>query len=215
MANAENILKRLWSLVVGLEVTGKEFFKPWLTVHYPRQQVENIDTYRGHIELVPRDDDPSTPRCIMCSRCQDICPSRCISLDFHQVEMPNATTGNALMLNPGITSPGSHGSAPAPEQIERKLDRFHLNYSLCSLCGLCVQNCPVGAIRFSKHVYFCATDRSAFLMDLLERMHGGNGDPLPQTHQVAIQANKPDPAASVSCGLNPMKWFRRLSGKPI
>ncbi|MEW6259922.1 MAG: 4Fe-4S binding protein [Thermodesulfobacteriota bacterium] len=174
MAMVAKTLKRLWSLVVGLEVTGKEFFKPWLTVHYPRQQVDNLDSYRGHIELVPRDDDPAIPRCIMCSRCQDICPSRCITIAFHPVENGDMAP-KPLWLNPEIVSPGSRGALPAPERIERVLDRFLLNYSLCSLCGLCVQNCPVAAIRFSKHVYFCGTSREAFHLDLLERMQLGNG----------------------------------------
>lgn len=174
MAMVAKTLKRLWSLVVGLEVTGKEFFKPWLTVHYPRQQVSNLDSYRGHIELVPQDDNPTIPRCILCSRCQDICPSRCISIAFHQVENGDGMP-KPLWLNPSIVSPGSHGAPPAPERIERVLDRFHLNYTLCSLCGLCVQTCPVAAIRFSRHVYFCGTSRQDFMIDLLERMKRGNG----------------------------------------
>ena len=44
-------LKSLWSLVVGLKITGVELWKPWLTVHYPRQEVDNVASFRGHIEL--------------------------------------------------------------------------------------------------------------------------------------------------------------------
>ena len=53
MTTIQKTLKGLWSLIVGLKVTGKEFCRPWITVHYPRQEVTNLDTYRGHIDLVP------------------------------------------------------------------------------------------------------------------------------------------------------------------
>ncbi|MFA5903536.1 MAG: hypothetical protein WC836_06335, partial [Desulfobacula sp.] len=52
----------LWSLIIGLKITGKEFFKPWLTVHYPRQEVKNLNTYRGHIELNGQEGNPTIPK---------------------------------------------------------------------------------------------------------------------------------------------------------
>ena len=67
-------LKGLWSLIVGLKITGVELVKPWLTVHYPRQEVTNLSSFRGHIELMPAAGDPLTSRCIMCWKCVEICP---------------------------------------------------------------------------------------------------------------------------------------------
>jgi NADH-quinone oxidoreductase subunit I len=165
-------LKGLWSLVVGLKITGVELVKPWLTVHYPRQEVENLASYRGHIELVPEADDPLKPRCIMCWKCVEICPSRCISLRMHAAGEAGAASADdpGLLLAPEMKSPYSAHLAPPPDQIERILDSYRLNYSLCSLCGLCVQSCPVAAIRFSRNAYLVGTSRQSFELDLLARL---------------------------------------------
>jgi NADH-quinone oxidoreductase subunit I len=165
-------LKGLWSLVVGLKITGVELFKPWLTVHYPRQEVDNLAGYRGHIELMPVTDDPLTARCIMCWKCVEICPSRCISLRMHAKgeEAGAAAADPGLLLAPEVKSPYSAHLAPPPDKIERVLDSFRLNYSLCSLCGLCVQSCPVDAIRFSRNSYLVGTTRQSFELDLLARL---------------------------------------------
>jgi len=163
-------LQSLWSLVVGLKITGVELFKPWLTVHYPRQEVENLAGYRGHIELVPAADDPSTPRCIMCWKCVEICPSRCISLRMHAIGEGAEAADPGLLLAPEVKSPYSAHLAPPPDKIDRVLDNYRLNYSLCSLCGLCVQSCPVDAIRFSRNSYLVGTTRQHFELDLLARL---------------------------------------------
>jgi NADH-quinone oxidoreductase subunit I len=162
-------LKGLWSLVVGLKITGVELFKPWLTVHYPRQEVDNLTGYRGHIELMPATDDPLTARCIMCWKCVEICPSRCNSLRLH-AKGEEAGADPGLLLAPEVKSPYSAHLAPPPDKIERVLDSYRLNYSLCSLCGLCVQSCPVDAIRFSRNSYLVGTTRQSFELDLLARL---------------------------------------------
>jgi NADH-quinone oxidoreductase subunit I len=158
--------------VVGLKITGVEFCRPWLTVHYPWLEVKNLSTFRGHIELIASDGDPKTSRCIMCRKCVEICPSGCISLRMHvrgeEAVRPGEDAG--LFLAPGIKAPGSLHKAPPPESIERVLDDYRLKYSLCSLCGLCVQICPVDAIRFSRDAYLVSTDRPSLELDLLERL---------------------------------------------
>jgi NADH-quinone oxidoreductase subunit I len=165
-------IKGLWSLIVGLKITGVELCKPWITVHYPRQEVKNLANYRGHIELVPTSEDPLMPRCIMCWKCVDICPSRCISLQMHVKGDDSGPVGAdpGLLLAPDVKSPYSVHLAPPPETIERVLDKYHLNYSLCSLCGQCVQICPVDAIRFSRNAYLVGTNRQSFELDLLARL---------------------------------------------
>jgi NADH-quinone oxidoreductase subunit I len=172
MDRLKKTVKGLWSLIVGLKVTGIELCKPWITTRYPFREVENISTYRGHIELVGQSADPGTPRCVICWTCSDLCPSRCITIRAHVVgEDPAAGANDAgLLLAPQLASPHSRHSAPPPERIERQLDVFHLNYSLCSLCGLCVQNCPVEAIRFSRNVYLVGDSRQDFEIDLLARL---------------------------------------------
>jgi NADH-quinone oxidoreductase subunit I len=165
-------IKGLWSLLVGLKITGVELCKPWITVHYPREQVDNISSFRGHIELVPAPEDPLLPRCIMCLKCAEACPSQCITVRAHIKGDGNGHSSHveALMLAPEVESPYSIHRTPPPEKIERVLDAFGLNFGLCSLCGLCVQSCPVGAIRFSRNAYLIGTTRKHFELDLLARL---------------------------------------------
>jgi NADH-quinone oxidoreductase subunit I len=182
MKQLAKTLKGLWSLLVGLKITGVEFCKPWLTVHYPRQEVENLDSYRGHIELVPTAEDPRAPRCLICWTCADICPSRCIVIRAHvKGEEPgHGAAEGPLLLAPGVPAPHSQPKAPAPEKIERVLDAFRLNYHYCSLCGLCVQSCPADAIRFSRNSYLAGAARACFEFDLIARLQDqadGRGAP--------------------------------------
>ena len=44
---------------------------------------------------------------------------------------------------------------------------FTYDYTLCSLCGLCVENCPVHSLRFSNRAYLAGVDRNEFVFDLL------------------------------------------------
>lgn len=173
MAKLSQTIKDLWSLVVGLKVTGIEFFKPKLTVHYPRKEVDNLGTYRGHCDLVARDDDPLTPRCIMCNICIENCPSACLSLTMHVVgeDRPRPTGGaGELMLAQEVVLPGSMRKPLPPARIQRVLDSFKLNYNLCSLCGLCVQNCPVSSLTWSREAYLAGRSRKEFEFDLLGRL---------------------------------------------
>ena len=75
-----------------------------------------------------------------------------------------------LRLAPDVQVPYSQHRTPPPDVIERVLDVYRLNYSLCSLCGLCVQNCPVDAIRFTGNAYLVGTTRQTFDIDLLARL---------------------------------------------
>jgi NADH-quinone oxidoreductase subunit I len=72
--------KSLWSLVVGLRVTGDNMVKPQITVHYPRRTVESLEGYRGHVQLVGKPGNPAEPRCICCMMCVNSCPSSCITV---------------------------------------------------------------------------------------------------------------------------------------
>jgi NADH-quinone oxidoreductase subunit I len=44
----------LWSLIKGLHITGDTLFRRTVTVHYPRREVSNLQSFRGPIELVPK-----------------------------------------------------------------------------------------------------------------------------------------------------------------
>jgi NADH-quinone oxidoreductase subunit I len=148
-------LSELWSLVRGLDITGRMLFKPGVTVHYPRQEVPNIESFRGPIALMPRDDDPEKPRCIACMMCVSTCPSRCITVV--KMKPPEA---DGEKSDPGARKP------VAPKEPET----YRYDYSLCSLCGLCAEVCPVDSIRFSAEAYLVTRDRRTLTMDLLAKL---------------------------------------------
>ncbi|KAF5045535.1 NADH-quinone oxidoreductase subunit I [anaerobic digester metagenome] len=144
----------MWSLVVGLNITGKYFLQPNVTIHYPRQEVDNLATFRGHIELIPEDNDPLTPRCISCGTCAKACPSGCITVIKKKAP------------------------APTPEEVEKGVkpkapkdpETFKLDFTLCSLCGQCVMSCPADAIRFSQNINIAGYSRQDFHFDLIARL---------------------------------------------
>ncbi len=144
----------MWSLVVGLNITGKYFLQPNVTIHYPRQEVDNLATFRGHIELIAEDGDPLTPRCISCGTCAKACPSGCITVTKKKAP------------------------APTPEEVEQGVkpkapkdpETFKLDFTLCSLCGQCVMSCPASAIRFSQNINIAGYSRQDFQFDLVARL---------------------------------------------
>jgi NADH-quinone oxidoreductase subunit I len=150
------VLTGLKSLAIGLGITGKAFCEKNVTVIYPKEEVDNLASYHGHVELVGKEEAPDVPRCVACGACAKACPSSCLHI-----------------LCPVPAKEGDEGPVkmgPAPQKGSKTPAQVVLDYSLCSLCGQCVKTCPVDSLRFSHHAYFVATDRKAFTLDLMERL---------------------------------------------
>ncbi len=145
-------IKGLYSLIIGLGVTGRALVTKTQTVHYPRQTVDNIETYHGHIEFVPTDEPAHFSKCIACGTCARNCPSQCITVE-------------KAVLPPEI---GEDGKPQKPKKAKYP-SLFEVDYNYCSLCGQCVENCPTKALRFSTDVYLAGFSRSDFDYDLIER----------------------------------------------
>lgn len=135
-----------WSLFVGLGITIKYFFKPVVTVQYPREVLTMTPRFRGHIEL-NRDPETGGDKCIVCGMCQKACPSNCITVAGDKVEGAK----------------------------KKALTRYILDFTKCSLCGLCVESCPADAIIFSKEYNLAGPSREAYIFDLKKRLEERNG----------------------------------------
>ncbi len=129
------------SLLVGLSITAREFFKPVVTEQYPWVVPEMAERFRGHIELIG-DEETGKPKCVVCGMCMRSCPSHCISL---------------------------RGKKPEGKK-KKELTQYHLDFTTCSLCGTCIESCNFGAIRFSKDYNLAGTSRDAYIFDLLKRL---------------------------------------------
>ncbi|WP_078058226.1 4Fe-4S binding protein [Desulfurobacterium indicum] len=156
MALAQNIkefIKGIKSLFVGMKITGEYLVKPKITVNYPWETVgkEGLEGFRMVIKLVPVPPNGNKHKCVACGMCARSCPSNCIKLDVKQtveeVELPDGKK---------------------KKKVNRKLQGFYVDFSLCSLCGLCVESCPTKTLQFSNYPYIVGTSRDDFVYNILE-----------------------------------------------
>ena len=134
------------SLLIGMGITFREFFKPTVTVQYPYQTIKMSARFRGHIELIA--DEEGKPKCTVCGMCERACPSGCITLGSNSIEIE------------------------VDGKIKKKkvLSKYDLDFTKCSLCGQCVENCSFGAIEFSKEYNLASTRKEDYHFNLLERL---------------------------------------------
>jgi len=129
------------SLVIGLSITAREFFKPVVTELYPWEVQEVPELYRGHIELL-KDEETGKTKCIACGMCMRSCPSGCITVKGEK-----------------------------PEGAKKKvLTKYILDFTTCSLCGTCIESCNFDAIQFSKDYNLASTRKEDYIFDLLKRL---------------------------------------------
>jgi len=137
-----DLLTGFGSLLTGMRITLQQFFKPPVTVHYPHEALKMPKRYRGHILLV-RDPETGKSVCIACKACEKACPSDCIVVE-------------------GIKREGDK---------KKSVTDFKLDFTKCSLCGSCVEVCPVDALEFSKAYNLASTSKEAFYqIDLVKRV---------------------------------------------
>ena len=129
------------SLVIGMNITVRELFKPVVTEQYPHFVPVMTPRFRGHIELIGNE-ETGKPNCVVCGMCQRACPSGCITL-----------------------------AGEKPEGAKKKeLTTYVLDFTKCSLCGSCVESCNFNAIQFSKDYNLASTRKEEYIFDLVKRL---------------------------------------------
>ncbi len=120
-----SIFKGFYSLIKGMEVTGKELVTPKVTEQYPenRAELHIPERFRATLEFIY--DENGDHKCIACGSCERNCPNQTISINKRMVDMPDG-------------------------KKKMKLDKYMYDLGSCTFCGLCVQVCPTNAIRFSN-----------------------------------------------------------------
>ncbi len=129
------------SLIEGLIVTGRRLFQPLVTVQYPRKKIPLSSAYRGHIELKIFEDG-GTHKCIVCMSCEKNCPSGVISVQ-------------------GVKQ---------KEKGPKTLTDYVIDFSKCSLCGICVEICPTATLQYSREYELVGDTRADCRFDLLARL---------------------------------------------
>ena len=133
------------SLVTGLCITGREFFRPVVTEQYPYEVPVLPARFRGHIELIGNE-ETGEPNCVVCGMCQRACPSGCIELS-------------------GVKSETGKGKV---------LTTYQLDFTKCSLCGSCVESCNFNALQFSRVYNHVSFNKADFQLDLIARLKEQN-----------------------------------------
>lgn len=152
MKAVKEIISGARSLLTGMGLTLREFFKPTITVQYPHQTLPMPKRYRGHIELT-RDPATGKANCIACNMCAKACPSDCILVE-------------------GVKLEG---------EKKKSVSQYELDFTKCSLCGACIEACPVEvpsdnpeeptkAIQFTQRYNLASTNNDYAKMDLVKRL---------------------------------------------
>ncbi len=121
------IFKGVWSLLIGMTVTGKYFFSPWkiVTQKYPenRKKLVMFENFKGEV-IMPHDAN-NQHRCTGCGICEINCPN-----------------GSIEIISDKLV--GEDGKS------KRIIDKHIYHLSMCTFCGLCVKTCPSDALAFSQ-----------------------------------------------------------------
>jgi len=74
----------LWDLLVGMNVTGKYFWKKKFTIQYPEEKTPVSPRFRGlhALRRYPNGEE----RCIACKLCEAVCPALAITIDSEERE---------------------------------------------------------------------------------------------------------------------------------
>jgi NADH-quinone oxidoreductase subunit I len=122
------------SIVKGLGNTFKHLFdslilRKFTTMQYPEERHTLPAGYRG-VPVLVKDED-GRGKCVACSMCEYVCPSRAISIIPKQID----TT------------------------VEKAPDVFDIDMLRCIFCGYCEEVCPEEAIFMSPEHEICGRTR--------------------------------------------------------
>jgi NADH-quinone oxidoreductase subunit I len=132
-----SVLKGIWTLIQGMKVTGHYFFRPRLIVtqQYPenRRKLEMFERFRGEV-IMPHNEN-NEHKCTGCGICEISCPNGSIEVIPMTIVMEDG-------------------------KKRRVIDKHIYHLSMCSLCNLCVKNCPTAAIVMGQKFEHAVWDRT-------------------------------------------------------
>jgi NADH-quinone oxidoreductase subunit I len=158
LSRINNVMAGLKSIAIGLGITGRTLYSDNVTVIYPKEEVDNLSTFRGHVELVGKQDAPNEPKCVACGICVKACPSGCLTILC------------PVLVKDGESNISPAEMGPAPQKGSKTPGRFILDFSKCSLCGQCVKACPSKALQYSNTPYMVGLNRKDFEINLIARL---------------------------------------------
>lgn len=136
-----SLFKGVYSLIKGMEVTGKELVTKKVTEQYPenRDTLQIPERFRATLQFVY--DEEGYHKCTGCKTCERNCPNGTIQITTKMVDLPNG-------------------------KKKMKLDKYIYDLGSCTFCDLCVLSCPFKAIEFSNDFEQSVFRREALVKQL-------------------------------------------------
>lgn len=124
----------LWELLVGLQLTGRYFWKRKITVLYPEETTPISARFRGLHAL--RRYANGEERCIACKLCEAVCPALAITIE----------------------------AEPRKSDGQRRTTRYDIDLFKCIFCGFCEESCPVDSIVETDLMHYHFENRGENIM---------------------------------------------------
>ena len=137
------VFKGFGTLLTGMKITGKYFFRPWkhVTQQYPenRDTLKMFDRFRGEV-IMPHNEN-NEHLCTGCGICELNCPNGTIEVISKTI----------------ITEDGKK---------KRAIDKHIYRLGMCTFCALCVKTCPSNALAFSQKFEHAVFNRALLIKTL-------------------------------------------------
>jgi NADH-quinone oxidoreductase subunit I len=137
----ESIYKGIVSLLTGMRVTMRVFFREKSTEQYPENRATLVlpDRFKG--ELSMPHNDQNQHKCVACRICETNCPNGTIRI-----------TTDTITDEDGKT--------------KKILNTYEYDLGSCIFCDICVMTCPYDAIKFDTTFENSYYTRSKLLLKL-------------------------------------------------
>jgi len=115
----------LTELVRGLTLTGRNLFRPSITVQYPEEKTPKSPRFRGlhALRRYPNGEE----RCIACKLCEAVCPALAITIESEQRDDgTRRTTRYDIDLFKCIYCGFCEEACPVDSIVETHIHEFHM-----------------------------------------------------------------------------------------
>lgn len=140
----KNIWTSLYTIFVGLKITGWHMFEKKVTMQYPdlvhpiKDNLIPLNS-RNRIEV-------DMDRCDGCGSCSRACPVNCIDVEL-------------VKVTPGDDIPLFYDGKPRKTWVTK----YNLDFAKCCFCSLCTEACPTNAVKMTQEFEYSEYNRDNLL----------------------------------------------------